>query len=92
MPFNKYVKLAIVNIKAEPVKSGLRLLSKCSTLFLSDYYLSEDITPKLDSEGLTFYQEQIGVLWWAIEVGRVDILLEVSLLSSYLALPRIEHL
>ena len=29
---------------------------------------------------------------WAIEVGRVDILLEVSLLSSYLALPRIGHL
>ena len=32
------------------------------------------------------------MLRWAIELGRVDILLEVSLLSSHLCLPRIGHL
>ena len=34
----------------------------------------------------------IGIIRWAVEIGRVDILLEVSLLSSHLALPRIGHL
>ena len=43
-------------------------------------------------EGVQFYQELIGILRWAVEIGRVNILLEVSLLSSHLALPRIGHL
>ena len=38
------------------------------------------------------YQELIGILRWAIEIGIIDILLEVSLLSSPLALPCIGHL
>ena len=29
---------------------------------------------------------------WAIEIGRIDILLEVSFMSTHLALPRIGHL
>ena len=43
-------------------------------------------------EGVQFYQELIGILQWAVEIGRFDILLEVSLLSSHLVLPIIEHL
>ena len=38
------------------------------------------------------YLELIGILRWAIEIGIIDILLKVSLLSSHLALPRIGHL
>ncbi len=34
----------------------------------------------------------IGQLRWAIELGRVDILFETSLLSAHLALPREGHL
>ena len=34
----------------------------------------------------------IGILQWAVDISRVDILLEVSLLSSHLALTRIVHL
>jgi Reverse transcriptase (RNA-dependent DNA polymerase) len=34
----------------------------------------------------------IGVLRWAVELGRVDILLEVSLMSTYMAMPREGHL
>ena len=42
--------------------------------------------------GLNYYQELIGVLRWRIELVRVDILLEVSLLSCHLSLPRSGHL
>ena len=56
------------------------------------YHPSEVVTKELNVEGVQFYQEMIGILRWAVEIGRVDILLEVSLLSSHLASPRIGHL
>ena len=34
----------------------------------------------------------IGSLRWAVELGRVEILLEVALMSKHLALPREGHL
>jgi hypothetical protein len=48
--------------------------------------------PKLNDKDATFYQSQIGVLHWCIELGQVDIITEVSTLSSYLALPCEGHL
>jgi hypothetical protein len=38
------------------------------------------------------YQQLIGILRWAVELGRVDILLDVSLMSSHLCQPRMGHL
>ena len=38
------------------------------------------------------YQEIVGVLRWAVDMGRVDILLETALMSTYLDLPRRRHL
>jgi hypothetical protein len=49
-------------------------------------------TPELKADGVQRFQELIGQLRWAVEIGRVDILLEVALLSSYLAMPRVGHL
>ena len=47
---------------------------------------------RMNAQGVQTYQELIGILRWAVETGKVDILLEVSLLSSHLALPRVGHL
>ena len=41
---------------------------------------------------MTFYQELIGILRWATELGRADILHEVSILSQYQVSPREGHL
>ena len=41
---------------------------------------------------LNYYQTQIGVLRWLVELGRIDIITEVSMLTSQLALPREGHL
>jgi hypothetical protein len=38
-----------------------------------------DITEELNEDDTTYFQELIGVLRWATEIGRVDILLAVSL-------------
>ncbi len=49
------------------------------------------MSPELKNDGIQLYQELIGVLRWAVELGRVDILLEVSLMSTYMAMPREGH-
>ena len=56
------------------------------------YQPSEDVSKEMNEEGLQVYQELIGILRWAVDIGRVDILLEVSLISSQLALPHVGHL
>ena len=51
-----------------------------------------DVSPLLDEDQANYYASLIGVLRWAVELGRIDIHIDVSLLSSYLAQPRIGHL
>jgi hypothetical protein len=46
-----------------------------------------DRTDPLDPECLSFYQHLIGVTRWMVELGRIDIATEISLLSSHLAYP-----
>eukprot|EP00978_Attheya_sp_CCMP212_P004832 scaffold10628_cov48-Attheya_sp.AAC.3 len=59
---------------------------------MSNFMPELDGTPELNEKDLTFYQELIGILRWATEIGRVDILLEVSLLSQYIACAQEGHL
>jgi hypothetical protein len=40
----------------------------------------------------SYYQSQIGILRWMVELGRIDIITEVSELASHLASPREGHL
>jgi hypothetical protein len=58
----------------------------------STYSPELDVTEELNENDVTFFQQLIGVLRWATEIGRVDILLEVELLSQYQASPREGHL
>ena len=51
-----------------------------------------DITPDLDADKMQRYQQLIGILQWAIELGQVDILTEVAMLSQYSANPRDGHI
>ena len=46
----------------------------------------------MNTEGLQVYQELIGILCWSVYIVMVDIILEVSLLSFQLVLPRVGHL
>ena len=58
----------------------------------TEYHPSEDVSREFNGDGIQIYQELIGILRWAVEIISVDILLEVSLLSSHRALPRAGHL
>ena len=51
-----------------------------------------DTLPLLDADQATFYQSQIGVLRWIVELGRIDIITEVSELSLFLMMLQERHL
>ena len=86
-----YCQAAVKTIEETLAKEGKRLPSKCYNPIMANYKPELDTSPELMADGLQFYQELICVLRWAIEIGRVDILIETSLLSSHLAMPRIGH-
>jgi hypothetical protein len=92
MGAEKYVLASIKNVEESLAKKGVRLPTKCYTPLPTDYQPELDTTAELKSDGVQYYQEMIGMLRWAVEIGRVDILLEVSLMSTHLAMPRIGHL
>ena len=53
-----------------------------------EYRPEIDISPELNATDAAYYQSLIGILRWMVELGRVDITKEVSMLSSCSALPR----
>jgi hypothetical protein len=92
MSAEKYVLASVKNIEDVLAKRGLRLPTKCYTPLASDYRPELETSPELKSDGVQIYQELIGVLRWAVELGRVDILLETALMSTHMAMPREGHL
>jgi hypothetical protein len=87
------VKAAVKNVEEAVKTMGRRLPTPNVDPPMNITYMPEmDVTEELDVNDVTYFQELIGVLHWATEIGRVDILLEVSLLSQYQASPREGHL
>ena len=89
---DKYIMASIQSVEATLAEKGNKLPVKCVTPFCSGYRPECDITAELGADGHKYFQELIGMLRWAVEIGRLDILLEVSMLSHHLALPREGHL
>jgi hypothetical protein len=91
---SKYVQEAVKNVKnyLQEKEPGRPWPKKAPTPFVKDYKPEIDISPELGSEDATYYMSQIGVLRWMVELGRVDIITEVSMLASQLASPRDGHL
>jgi hypothetical protein len=60
--------------------------------FPTGYKPELEVTEELDQKPTSCYMQLIGILRWAMEIGCIDIFLEVSLLSQYQANPRFGHL
>jgi hypothetical protein len=90
----QYIKNAVMTIEKKLNIDGMKLNSqKYASTPLSNGYRPElDYTPLLSDEAANFYQQLIGILRWITELGRIDILVHVTLLSSYLMQPHEGHL
>ena len=92
MSSDKYVKRAISEIETELSKVGQKLRTRVSTPLATGYRPEIDSSPELDPRRANYYQGLIGILRWVVELGRIDIIVAVSQLSRYLAMPREGHL
>ena len=93
MAADKYVKNSVQVVQDLLDKDGQGLtLKKAKAPFPSDYKPEMDVTEELDDAGVSRFRQLIGILRWAVELGRIDMYLETSLLSQYLASPREGHL
>jgi hypothetical protein len=89
---HQYVQLAVKNVQEHLSKKSVKMPYKAPNLLFTDYCPEIDVTPELGEADASYYHTLIGVLRWIVELGCVDIDVEVSMMSSHLALPREGHL
>ena len=95
---SQYVQATVKNVEEyleERHRNGdnsFELLTKAETPMTTSYRAELDIIPKLSPADASYYQSLISILRWIVKLRRVDICLEVSILSSQLALPRVGHI
>lgn len=94
----RYVKNLVSTVGEMLESDGRSLRSHAETpsqpmgRFRPSYHPELDVTEELGTRHIQRYQAIMGMLRWLIELGRVDIEIEVSLMSQYQASPREGHL
>jgi hypothetical protein len=94
----QYVRATVTNVEmylAKLVRQGntkWKLPAIAETPMQTSYRPELDVTPELIPIEASYYQSLIGVLRWIVELGRVDICPECSMLSPHVILPREGHL
>ena len=92
---SQYVQSAVKHVEeyvGKSENSHLKILSKAETPLMTSYRAELDVSPELTPRDSAYYQSLIGILRWIVELGRIDICLEVSMMLSHLAVPRKGHL
>ena len=69
-----------------------KMPNKADTHLTTIYRPELDVSRELNESEAAYYQSLIGILRWIVELGRVDVCLEVSMMSSHLPLTREGHL
>ena len=87
----KYATEAIRNVKIWLEERDMMLKTRVAGVLPSGYRPELDTSSYCNQEWQSFFQQQIGVLRWLVELGRIDITTEVSMLAAYLAGPREGH-
>ena len=89
---SQYVQEAVRNVEVYLNARKEKLATKAGSPISNNYRPEIDDSDELNLVDAAYYQSLIGILRWIVELGRVDICCEVSMLSSCLALPREGHL
>jgi hypothetical protein len=87
-----YIAAAVTEVERKLKLTGHKLSVKVSTPMTSGYRPEMDGSPELDPDQANYYQSLIGILRWATELGRIDIIVETGMLSRYCVSPRKGHL
>ena len=89
---DEYLKNSIRIVDEKLAEANRQPLSKKTKTVLPEKYRPElDTTAECNDDQANYSQNLIGILRWAVELGRIDIAVQVSALSRYLASPRMGH-
>ena len=88
----KYVNATVKTVEEAIVPRKITFVTKAKKPYPSEYHPELDESPEYNDSDVRFCHEMVGMLRSAVELGRVDIFLEVLLTSSYMACPRIVHM
>ena len=94
MSSKAYLKNALKVVEALMAEDDpdAKLKTTAKNPFPSGYKPELDLTTELNDALASRFLQLIGILRWAIELGRLDIFVEVSQLSQHQAMPRQGHL
>jgi hypothetical protein len=70
---------------------SLKANNKITTPLPGNYHPELDTSPFLRDDEIELYQSYIGVLRWAVELGRIDLTFSVSLMARFASCPREDH-
>jgi hypothetical protein len=70
----------------------MKLPVRSDTPMSTTYRPELDTSPEVSPEVANWYQSAIGILRWAVELGRIDLTTETSMLAAHMAMPREGHL
>ena len=79
---SQYVQEAVANVEKHVMSKCLKFPSRADTPLRTAYHPELDVYPVLDPTKAVYYQSLVGVLCLMVELGRVDICLEISIMSS----------
>ena len=89
---SQYVQAAVNNVESYLKSKGKSLATKAASPFTTGYRPEIDVSEELNATDAAYYQSLVGILRWIVELGRVDIATEASMMASCMALPRSGHL
>ena len=89
---SQYIQNAVKNVEKYLAQNKMEPLRRCKSPWPSNYRPEADVLTELSPQKASYYQSLIGILWWILELGRADITMETSAMTSMMALPRIGHL
>mmetsp|Transcript_686 Transcript_686/g.996 ORF Transcript_686/g.996 Transcript_686/m.996 type:complete len:261 (+) Transcript_686:1341-2123(+) len=92
MSATEYVKRSIQEVEREFALQDAYLPKRTETPLSSGYRPELDFSAELEDSQVNYYQGLIGVLRWIVELGRIDLIIPVSLLPRYMVSPREGHL
>ena len=87
MGSEKYVKDAIHQVKEWLAERNGALKAKAPSVLPSGYRPELDVSEYCNQSNASFFHSHIGILRWAVKLGRIDICTEVSMLAAFLTAP-----
>jgi hypothetical protein len=89
---NTHVQAAVKEVERELAKFGKQLKRKFVLPLASGYRPKLDALPELGENQASYFAILMEVLRWCLELGQINIIVEVNLLARFQACPREGHL